>query len=247
MDRGSRISQVEPDDSVATFQRESGTSESIAEDGIMDTNVGMIWRKANECRKQSHHTSRALRTIQLHQHPDISSQGLVWIPFLSRCKKINLCGCESLNHLLQQSHETGTTPWFCLLSQAIPTYMSGHQSATVSNKGESLQGRKGTSISCSTPIVWGSHCSPLWRCMGERGDQKGSPQGIRSHSSHQRILILRHAPSRVPPVCRLAPSFLWNSLVGTTSAGEEFLYIVPVPGAELRTHPSPRWSQNTGF
>ena len=42
MDRGSRISQVEPDDSVATFQRESGTSESTAEDGIMDTNVGMI-------------------------------------------------------------------------------------------------------------------------------------------------------------------------------------------------------------
>lgn len=38
---GSRISQVEPDDSVATFQRESGTSESTAEDKIMDTNVGM--------------------------------------------------------------------------------------------------------------------------------------------------------------------------------------------------------------
>lgn len=128
MDEGSRISQVEPDDSKASFQRESGTSESKQKMGSWTQMLGWCEERPTNAEKQSYQPSRALRRTQLHQRPDISSQGLVWIPFLSKCKKINLRGRESLNPLLQQSHETGTTPCgfgsACSPKPSLPTSLA---------------------------------------------------------------------------------------------------------------------------
>lgn len=90
--------------------------------------LGWCEERPVNAEKQSYQPSRALRRTQLHQRPDISSQGLVWIPFLSKYKKINLRGHASLNPLLQQSHETGTTSCgfgsACSPKSSLPTSLA---------------------------------------------------------------------------------------------------------------------------
>lgn len=191
MDEGSRISQVEPDDSKASFQRKSGTSESTAEDGITDTNVGMMWRKANKCRKQSHQPSRVLRRIQLHQCPDISSQGLVWIPFLSKCKKINLRGCESLNPLLMQSHETGTTQCgfgsACSLKPFLPTSLAIRLPLNLTKETVCREGRGPASV-VALPLC---EAAIVLLCRAGEGTWVGEETRREAHRASGVIVVIR--------------------------------------------------------